>query len=194
MAHSAIYELASALEPQPAGLEAFSSPDGALTLLFTDLDGAADLRAAVGEERWGDVLRERKAVLEPVVAEHDGAVVRDREDGSLVVFGSAHAGARCAIALQRAFDGRRLGGSERPVAIRVGVHSGFVIVSADDYLGRNVVLGARIADRARGGEILVSSALKEYTETDPSLSFEPRGEMHFRGVLGEHAVFAVPWR
>jgi adenylate cyclase len=60
-------------------------------------------------------------------------------------------------------------------------------------LGRNVVLAARIADQAVGGEILVSSALKEYTEGDPRFRFEPRGEFHFKGMLGEHSIYAALW-
>ena len=42
-----------------------------------------------------------------------------------------------------------------------------------------------------GGEITVSSTVKEYTETDPNFHFEERGEHRFKGVLGEHHVFAV---
>jgi class 3 adenylate cyclase len=60
-----------------------------------------------------------------------------------------------------------------------------------DFYGRNVVLAARIADHAQPGEILISAALREYTATDPSFEFEPRGEQHFKGLLGEHPVFAV---
>jgi class 3 adenylate cyclase len=55
------------------------------------------------------------------------------------------------------------------------------------------VLAARIADHAQPGEILVSAALRDYTSTDPTFDFEPRGEQHFKGLLGEHPVFAVSW-
>ena len=61
-------------------------------------------------------------------------------------------------------------------------------------MGRNVVLASRIAGQARGGEILVSSNVKQYTETDPSFHFELHGEYHFKGLHGEHTVYAVPWR
>ena len=81
----------------------------------------------------------------------------------------------------------------RGLMVRVGLHSGFVIAATDDLLGRNVVLASRIAGHARGGEILVSSTLKQYTETDPSFRFEPRGEHHFKGLLGEHEVYLVRW-
>ena len=69
--------------------------------------------------------------------------------------------------------------------------TGSVITADDELYGRNVVLGARIAGCAHGGEIIVSSTLKEYTETDPNFRFEDRGERRFKGVLGEHNVYAV---
>jgi hypothetical protein len=40
----------------------------------------------------------------------------------------------------------------------------------------------------------VSSNVKQYTETDPSFRFDERGEFHFKGVHGEHELFAVAWR
>ena len=54
------------------------------------------------------------------------------------------------------------------------------------------MLASRIAAHAEAGEILVSSTLKQYTETDPSFQFEPRGEHHFKGLLGEHDLFMRP--
>ena len=47
-------------------------------------------------------------------------------------------------------------------------------------MGRNVVLAARIAAKAKAGEILVSSTLKDYTD--------------FKGLHGEHVLYAVQWR
>ena len=67
-------------------------------------------------------------------------------------------------------------------------------MSSDQPLGRNVVLAARIAALAGPGEILVSSTLKEYTESDPSFEFDPGGEHRFKGLLGEHTVYPVRWR
>ena len=90
----------------------------------------------------------------------------------MLAFASAHA------ALQlRDRGGAGLRGAPgtrppRPFRIRIGAHTGFVIADADDFYGRNVVLAARIADRAGGGEILVSEAAKQYTESDPSFRFE----------------------
>jgi class 3 adenylate cyclase len=185
--------IASALGPAPPDLGEFSSPDGALTLLLTDIEDAAAIRERLGDERWSDLLRDHRTLLERIVEHHDGNVVKSESDGYMITFSSAHAGLRCAIELQQTFAGRSLAALGAPLKIRSGLHTGFVIVNADDFFGRNVVLAARIADRAAGGEILISDALREYTETDPTFHVTPRGEFHFKGMLGEHRVYTVDW-
>jgi class 3 adenylate cyclase len=190
---SSIDVIASALGPAPPDLGEFSSPDGALTLLFTDIEDAAATQERLGEDQWSELLRDHRAMLERIVERHDGNLVKSESDGHMIAFSSAHAGLHCAIDIQRTFSGRALSSLGPRLAIRSGLHTGFVIVNADDFFGRNVVLAARVADRARGGEILVSQALREYTETDPSFRFEMRGEFHFKGMLGEHKVYAVAW-
>ena len=190
---SSIDAIASSLGPAPPDLGEFSSPDGALTLLFTDIEDAATIRDRIGDQQWSDLVRDHGAMLERIVEHHDGNVVKSESDGHMVAFSSAHAGLRCAIEIQRTFANHSPTSSGDQLRIRSGLHSGYVIVNADDFYGRNVVLAARVADRARGGEILISEALREYTATDPSFRFEPRGEFHFKGMLGEHNVYAVDW-
>jgi class 3 adenylate cyclase len=185
--------IASALGPAPPDLGEFSSPDGALTLLLTDIEDAAAIREQLGDEGWSDLLRDHRAMLERIVEHHDGNVVRSESDGYMIAFSSAHAGLRCAIELQRTFAGHAVAGLEAPLKIRSGLHTGFVIVNVDEFFGRNVVLAARIADRAGGGEILISNTVREYTETDPTFHVTLRGEFHFKGMLGEHNVYTVDW-
>jgi class 3 adenylate cyclase len=186
--------IASALGDATSDLTAIgemSSPDGALTLLFCDIEDAKEIVEEVGAERAEELLRDHRTIVEQVVNHHGGKVAKAHDDGFMVAFDSAHAALRCAIDLQSSLADRTVPGGERPLRLRVGLHTGFVIVNGEEMYGRNVVLGARVAGCANGGEIVVSSTLKEYTETDPSFRFEERGEHRFKGVLGEHHVFAV---
>jgi adenylate cyclase len=183
--------IASALGDEQPELGAMSSPDGALTLLFCDIEDAAEIAEELGPERAAELLRDHRAIVERVVAHHGGTVARSHDDGFMVAFDSAHAALRCAIDLQGSLADRAVPGGERPLRLRVGLHTGFVITNDEQMYGRNVVLGARIAGCARGGEITVSSTVKEYTETDPGFHFQERGEHRFKGVLGEHHVYAV---
>jgi class 3 adenylate cyclase len=131
-------------------------------------------------------------LVEQLVTRHDGHVLKFEGDGFLASYNSAHAGLHAAVELQRTFAAGPA--DQRSLAIRVGVHSGFVMGDPEQLMGRNVVLAARIAGQAKGGEILVSSSAKEYTQSDPSFRFEEHGEYHFKGLLGEHTVYSVLWR
>ena len=185
--------IASTLESLTPALGRMSSPDGALTLMLSDVANADQIAVELGSGRWEQLLADHHLLVERLVAHHDGAIAKFERDGFLASFNSAHGGLHAAVELQRAFTGVPREGARPAIALRVGVHSGFVIANPDELLGRNVVLASRIAAHARGREILVSSTLKQYTETDPSFEFEARGEQHFKGLLGEHALYAVRW-
>jgi adenylate cyclase len=189
MQMTSIDVIASALEPVTPALGRMSSPDGAVTLMLSDIADAAAAAEELGAERWEQLIRDHHVLVEQLVSRHDGQVAKWQTDGFLASFSSAHAGLHAAVDLQRTFTA-----GPSSLAIRIGVHSGFVIGNPEQLLGRNVVLASRIAGQAKGGEILVSSSAKEYTETDPSFRFEEHGEYHFKGLLGEHAVYAVRWR
>lgn len=163
---SSIDAVAAAARDESLDFAGMSSPDGAVTLLIAEAS------------------QEQPATMKEIIERHDGQLVKSEAGASMCSFASAHAGLRSAIELQRAFSSAPL---------RIGLHSGFVMADASDFYGRNVVLAARIADHAQPGEILVSAALRDYTSTDPTFDFEPRGEQHFKGLLGEHPVFAVTW-
>ena len=185
--------IASALEPLTPTVSRLSSPDGALTLMLSDIADAAAAADRLGAARWEQLLGDHHLLVERLIDHHDGQVVRFEGDGFLASFNSAHGGLHAAVELQRTFRGAADDGAPN-LRLRVGLHSGFVIGDGDELLGRNVILASRIAACAKPGEILVSSTLKEYTESDPSFQFEHRGEHHFKGLLGEHTVYSVRWQ
>jgi class 3 adenylate cyclase len=189
---SSINVVASAVQGDVIDLGGQTSPDGAVTLVFSDIEGSTAMIEDLGEARWYELVRDHNAIVRSLCEAHEGTVVKSRGDGFMLAFASAHAALRCAIEVEQAFADRTPGSAEA-FRIRIGAHTGFVIADADDFYGRNVVLAARIADRASGGEILVSSTAKEYTESDPSFRFVPRGELRLKGLVGEHTVFALLW-
>jgi class 3 adenylate cyclase len=186
--------IASALEPLAPVVSRLSSPDGALTLMLSDIADAGAVASELSPERWDQLISDHHLLVEQVLAHHDGQVVKFERDGFLASFNSAHGGLHAAVELQRTFGVTDDDNAPPAMTLRIGLHSGFVLTNSEELLGRNVVLASRIAAHAQAGEILVSSTLKEYTETDPSFEFEPRGEHHFKGLVGEHTLYLVRWR
>jgi class 3 adenylate cyclase len=171
---------------------AMSSPDGAVTLLVTDIEGCPAIVERLGADRAAELLRDHRIVVEAVARRYDGEVVKVEQDAVMISFASSHAALRCAIDLQRTVSELKVEPVGR-LPLRAGLHSGFVISSGEAVFGRNVVIATRITAQAGPGEILVSAAVREYTESDPSFRFAPRGAVHFRGVHGEHEIYGVDW-
>ncbi len=80
-----------------------------------------------------------------------------------------------------------------PIRVRIGLHTGEAIKEDEDFFGKNVILAARIAGQAQGGEILVSSLLKELTESGGDIAFGEGREVELKGLAGPHRVFEVVW-
>ena len=97
------------------------------------------------------------------------------------------------MAIQRAFAGQQTADGER-IRVRIGLHAGEAIKDGGDFYGRNVILASRVASQARGGEILVSSLLRQLVESsiDASVFSAPR-EAELKGLAGTHVMYAVRW-
>jgi class 3 adenylate cyclase len=73
------------------------------------------------------------------------------------------------------------------------LHTGNVFQERDDFLGKTVVVAARITGRARGGEVLVSGALKDYTDHLAQWRFGPPSDLNLRGLSSPQRVHPVYW-
>ena len=105
----------------------------------------------------------------------------------------------CAAGVQRAFSARDRGGDgdgER-LRVRMGLHTGEVIAEEGDFFGKNVILAARIAAQAVGGEILVSESLREAVQepggNHGDVSFDDGRELELKGLAGTHRVYRADW-
>ncbi len=77
--------------------------------------------------------------------------------------------------------------------LRIGLHTGEALKDADRFFGKTVILAARIAAQARGGEVVVSSLLKQLTESVGDVRFGTEREVDLKGISEPQRVFAVEW-
>ena len=175
---------------------------GFRTILFTDVVSHTEIMRRLGDAAGRDVLREHERLTRDVLARHHGTEVKTTGDGFMASFASVTAGVECAIALQRAFDEHDwsvvLPPNEREselkaLSIRVGLNAGEPIAEAGDYFGTTVILAARVADKADGGQILVSNVVRELC-AGKSFLFSDRGEVVLRGFEDPVRIFELRWR
>ena len=111
----------------------------------------------------------------------------------MLAFSSARRALQCAMAIQWAFAAHNQEHAEEPLLVRIGLHTGELVKEMEDFFGKNVILASRIADQAQGGEILVSSLLKELTESGGDVSFGDGREVELAGLSGLNRVYQVLW-
>ena len=177
-------------EPAPA-----PSPErlgGIHTILFTDIEGSTALTQRLGDARARELMREHERLTREALASHGGAEVKTMGDGFMASFNSATRALECAIALQRAFAERNESAAE-PLRVRVGLNAGEPIEEEQDLFGTAVILAARIAAQAQGGEILVSEGVRQIVAGKKFLLAD-RGEVALRGFEDPVRVYELSWR
>jgi class 3 adenylate cyclase len=190
-APTSVDEVASTVGSERPSLRPAAAPDGTVTMLFSDIEGSTALNERVGDVRWLELLRIHHAVVRDEVHRHGGFEVKAQGDGFMIAFPSARRAVECARAIQRAIDSQLGEHPDGPIRLRIGLHTGEAIREEADFYGKNVALAARIADQARGGEVLASSVVKQLTESAGDIRFENERELELEGLTGPHTVYRV---
>ena len=188
-----IVAIVSEVGPELPGYRKRTSPDGMLTIGFTDIEASTEMMESLGEERWLDVMLVHNGLVRDCVSRHGGDVVGSQGDGYMVTFASASGALDWAVDLQQALARHNAGEVAAPLRVRVGLHTGNIFQAEEGFLGKAVVLAARITGQARGGQILVSAASRDYTHHLGRWRFgEPR-ELSLKGLAGMARVYSLDW-
>ena len=188
-----VYAVASVVQQQRPDLSSHASPDGTVTLMFSDMEDFTGMTERLGDVEADRVVQAHNQIVRELTAAHGGHEVELRGDGFLLAFASARQAAQCAIALQRAFCERAENETGQPLRVRIGLHTGEAIKDADKFFGRTVIQAFRIADLADGGEILVSSLTGELVSSAGDLRLGTPREVDLKGLSGTHRVVPLEW-
>jgi class 3 adenylate cyclase len=162
------------------------------TVLFTDVEGSTALTQRLGDAKAREVLRDHERIVREALKAHGGSEVKTMGDGFMTSFSSATRALECAIAMQRAFAEHNQSAPE-PIRVRVGLNAGEPIAEEDDLYGTAVNLAARIAAKAKGGEILASDVVRGLV-AGKDFPFADRGRRKLRGFEEPVRLFEVKWQ
>ncbi|HLF69902.1 MAG TPA: adenylate/guanylate cyclase domain-containing protein, partial [Actinomycetota bacterium] len=190
---TSIHAVADEVAKEQPDLGGAASPDGTITIVFSDIEGSTAMNERLGDQRWVELLRGHDAIVRNETAAAGGVIVKSRGDGFMLAFSSARQALRCAIGIQHGFA-KHNQNAETPIRVRIGVHTGEVVKEAGDFYGRHVNLAARIADQADGDEILVSELTSQLLAGSQEFRFADSRESELKGFPGRHRMIRVDWR
>ncbi len=161
-------------------------------ILAADVAGYTRL---MGDDEAGTLHRLtelREQVLEPLIAEHHGRVVKLMGDGLLVEFASVVDALTCAVAWQNGVAEREAETDEdRRLQFRIGINLGDVIVEGEDIHGDGVNIAARLEGLAEPGGICLSGDVFRQAKGKMEAEFEDLGNQELKNVAEPIRVYRV---
>jgi adenylate cyclase len=145
-----------------------------LAIVFTDLEGFTRFTAEAGDEAANAMLNDHHRMVGPVIRSRGGRIVKRLGDGLLLAFPSSEAAVYAGIEL--------LSTAPESLRLRSGVHCGEVVATRDDVIGHVVNVAARVADSAKGGEVLVTGNVRNSVGDLPGVTFSRLRRRAFKGV------------
>ncbi len=132
----------------------------------------------------------RTELVQPLLAEHRGRIVKLMGDGALCEFASVVDAVACAVAIQRGMTEREAAApEERRIRFRIGINLGDVVRDEDgDLYGDGVNIAARLEGVAEPGGIVISGTAYDHLQGTLDCDLAPLGDLRLKNV--ERAVRA----
>jgi len=153
------------------------------TVVFTDIVDSTARAAELGDSRWRGLLDSHDQLVRERLNSYRGREVKTLGDGFLMTFDGPARAIHCARSIVE--QAPSVG-----VQVRAGLHTGECELVGHDVGGVAVSIGARVGAIANGGEVLVSSTVKDLV-VGSGIGFEDRGLHSLKGVPGDWHLYAV---
>lgn len=162
-----------------------------LTVVFTDLVNFSSWALRAGDDETLRLLREVAVAIEPPVKRHGGEVVKRLGDGMMATFASPQSAFDAVLEANDNLTSVKAKGYQPK--IRAGMHTGNPRKLGGDYLGIDVNIAARVAQKATAGEILASQSTVELLDPETVTARRKRtfALLRVKGVPDELEVFSI---
>ena len=165
-------------------------PVGTLTLMFTDIEGSTLLWEKHSNEVMAEVINTHNTILRAANSAWGGTEILSEGDAFFFTFPTASAAVMCALEIQLVLNAYQWNENIETLRVRIGIHTGDMILLDDEYHGMPANLAKRITDAGHGGQILVSAVTHALVQTQfPSGSFAALGEHRLKNIQHPEAIF-----
>ncbi|TSD86088.1 adenylate/guanylate cyclase domain-containing protein [Mycobacterium sp. KBS0706] len=172
-------------------------------IMAIDIVGYSRLVEADEAATLAAIKELRHALIDPLLVEHHGRIVKLMGDGAIIEFGSVVDAVAGAVALQKGCATRQGDRpSARQIVFRIGVNLGDVVVEGEDLLGDGVNVAARLEQLCSPGGILISGTVFDHLQGKlDHLVLDYAGDQHVKNIARPVRTYKVrldggrrPWR
>ncbi len=134
----------------------------------------------------------RAELIDPLIAKHDGRIVKTMGDGLLLEFPSVVNAIQCSLEVQQGMAERNDGVDEdRHITFRIGVNLGDIILEGEDIFGDGVNIAARLQEIAEPGGICVAGVVFEQISGKTDQKFDDLGYRKLKNITQPIRIYQV---
>src|SRR6476619_4319330 len=162
-------------------------------ILAADIVGYSRLAGADEDRILARLRALRSDLIDPIIAVHNGRVVKRTGDGAIVEFRSVVDAVRCAIEVLNGMVERNAGvPPERRIQVRIGIHLGDVVEESDgDLMGDGVNIAARLEGIAKPGTICLSEDAYRQVKSRLDLAVSDLGAIQLKNIAEPVRVYSL---
>ena len=154
--------------------------------------GTAALCSLTRKAPYARVMRQRRELIEPSLAEHYGKLIKYTGDGFLAMFDSPVEAVRCAIVIQQNMVGRNTSlPRDQWILYRIGIHLGDVVVGPSDVYGDGLNIAVRLEGIASPGDVYVSGGVYEQIKNKLVCAYQSLGDRQVKNITDPVSVYRV---
>lgn len=162
-------------------------------ILAADVVGYSRLASADEDRTLARLRALRSDLIDPIIAVHNGRVIKRTGDGVLVEFRSVVDAVRCAVEIQNGMVERNAGvPQDRRIEFRIGIHLGDVVEESDgDLMGDGVNIASRLEGVAAPGAICLSEDAYRQVKARLDLSVSDLGSTQLKNIAEPIRVYSL---
>ena len=151
-------------------------------IMFTDMVGYTALMQ-VNETLARRKRKRHREVLAEFHAKYKGRIIQYFGDGTLSIFRSSVEAVQCAIEIQKQLR------APIEVPLRIGIHTGDIIIEKDNIIGDAVNVASRIESFSVPGAVMISDVVYEQVKNQPQFELQFLGQFQFKNVERPFGIY-----
>jgi class 3 adenylate cyclase len=171
-----------------------------LTFLFTDLRGSTELYERIGDLAAFELVRSHFRVMQQIVADEAGAVVKTIGDAVMATFPTPDRAVAAALRMRNAMHEIRDERNDKDLLLKIGIHEGpclaVMLNDRQDYFGQTVNIASRVQGLAMSHTIFATGPVVDHPNSTSLLAahgLTPTPQQRLlRGIPSAVSVYEIP--
>ncbi|MEN8160389.1 MAG: tetratricopeptide repeat protein, partial [Myxococcota bacterium] len=153
-----------------------------LSVFVSDIAHSTERLERLGDQRGHQLVQDHNRLVRRLLHAHRGVEIQQTGDGFIAVFDEADRALRCALELQGEVESRALGGAEDPLQLRIGLHSGELLLEEGRVFGVVMHTAAHICGAGTAGAVVVSQPFWSALADSSVWAGHPLGPTDLKGL------------